>query len=177
MALAAPAKSPSTTAACRVWAWENNRTVWDQMNHGGGVNFAEFSHRDGGIRVMTASDDNTARIWEAATGTLIGGPLPHKGKVSSATFSPDGLRVLTASDETALIWEVMLDFGADGEEVGLLSDPAEAESGYDVEKLPALVPLSERERCLEELLQRARQPPHIWSSMASFVFRYFGDSK
>ena len=40
--------------------------------------------------VVTASEDGTARIWEAATGKAIGEPLRHEKKVSSAAFSPDG---------------------------------------------------------------------------------------
>ena len=47
--------------------------------------------------MVTASWDNTARVWEAATGKAIGEPLRHERKVNSAAFSPDGKFVVTAS--------------------------------------------------------------------------------
>ena len=50
-----------------------------------------------GRRVVTASDDDTARVWDAATGRPVGAPLQHKGAVRFAAFSPDGRRVVTAS--------------------------------------------------------------------------------
>ncbi|HEX7836443.1 MAG TPA: hypothetical protein VF469_03220, partial [Kofleriaceae bacterium] len=54
----------------------------------------------------TASDDQTARVWDAATGKPLGVPLTHQGSVRSAAFSPDGTRVVTASlDKTARVWD------------------------------------------------------------------------
>ncbi len=59
-----------------------------------------------GRRVVTASEDNTARIFDAATGVQIAALSGHSDKVRSAAFSPDGRRVLTASDDrTARIWD------------------------------------------------------------------------
>ena len=43
------------------------------------------------MRIVTASDDKTARIWDVATGKPIGEPLEgHNETVYSAAFSPDG---------------------------------------------------------------------------------------
>ena len=62
-------------------------------------------------RVVTASEDNTARVWDAASGELIArlvGPpwVGHEGRVYSAAFSPDATRVVTASsDKTARVWD------------------------------------------------------------------------
>ena len=50
-----------------------------------------------GTRVVTASDDRTARVWDARTGAPVGAPLQHADRVRSAVFSPDGARVVTAS--------------------------------------------------------------------------------
>ena len=47
--------------------------------------------------VVTASDDNTARLWDAFTGTEAAVLKGHTGVVFSAAFSPDGKRVVTAS--------------------------------------------------------------------------------
>ncbi|MBO0754991.1 MAG: TIR domain-containing protein, partial [Bradyrhizobiaceae bacterium] len=60
-----------------------------------------------GMRIVTASSDNTARIWDAANGKEIKVLRGHDGAVLSAAFSPDGTRIVTASkDKTARIWNV-----------------------------------------------------------------------
>jgi len=47
--------------------------------------------------VLTGSKDNTARLWEVATGKPIGAPLQHQVPVRAVAWSPDGKRVLTGS--------------------------------------------------------------------------------
>ena len=71
--------------------------------HLGDVNSAEFSP-DGSL-IVTGSNDNTARIWDATTGQSLVTLVGHEQFVSSATFSPDGSRIVTASwDHTARVW-------------------------------------------------------------------------
>jgi WD40 repeat protein len=73
--------------------------------HENSVNSAEFS--PDGKRIVTASEDNTTRLWDAETGQPIGEPLkaPGGGFVYSAAYSPDGKRIVTASlDKTARLW-------------------------------------------------------------------------
>jgi WD40 repeat protein len=72
--------------------------------HEGDVRSAAFS--PDGSRIVTASDDKTARIWDAATAKEIAVLRGHEGSVNSAAFSPDGSRIVTASnDKTARIWD------------------------------------------------------------------------
>jgi WD40 repeat protein len=48
--------------------------------------------------VVTASADHTGRVWDAATGEPVTVPLRHVTGVLSAAVSPDGRRVVTASE-------------------------------------------------------------------------------
>jgi WD40 repeat protein len=58
-----------------------------------------------GSRIVTASADKTARIWDVATSKEIAVLRGHDGSVNSAAFSPDGSRIVTASDDnTTRIW-------------------------------------------------------------------------
>lgn len=72
--------------------------------HKGTVNSAVFS--PDGTRLLTASADETARIWDARTCSTVAILKGHDGTVFSAAFNRDGTRVVTASgDMTARIWD------------------------------------------------------------------------
>ncbi len=72
--------------------------------HQGGVWSAAFS--PDGARVVTASYDHTARIWDAIGGRQLVALNGHTDWVMSAAFNPDGTKVVTAShDGTARIWD------------------------------------------------------------------------
>ncbi|PYL59582.1 MAG: hypothetical protein DMF31_06335, partial [Verrucomicrobia bacterium] len=76
------------------------------MGHEDVVNSAQFS--PDGRRVVTASYDKTARLWDVASGKQIGAPMKHEDTVWSAQFSSDGQRVVTASqDKTARLWDAV----------------------------------------------------------------------
>jgi WD40 repeat protein len=56
-------------------------------------------------RLLTASTDQTARIWDIATGKSIIVMSGHTGPLFNAAFNPDGQLVATTSeDRTARIW-------------------------------------------------------------------------
>ncbi len=94
--------------ANRVLSALTMRTFWlpiaEPLRHEGPVHMARFSADE--TKVVTASADKTARVWDVTTGQSLVPPLAHDGPVLTAEFSRDGERILTASiDGTARIWE------------------------------------------------------------------------
>jgi WD40 repeat protein len=72
--------------------------------HDGWLNGAVFSAD--GKRIVSASDDGTARVWDIATGKALTMLKGHEGSVRSVAFSRDGSHVLTGgSDATVRLWE------------------------------------------------------------------------
>jgi WD40 repeat protein len=58
-------------------------------------------------KVVTASDDNTAKIWDAGNGRLLVDLKGHVKGINTAKFNTDGNKIVTASsDSTIIIWEV-----------------------------------------------------------------------
>src|SRR5439155_1734985 len=50
--------------------------------------------------------DHTVRVWDAGTGRPIGQAMRHEGPVYTASFSPDGKRIVSGSaDKTARVWQ------------------------------------------------------------------------
>ncbi|PXX79222.1 P-loop NTPase fold protein [Rivihabitans pingtungensis] len=59
-----------------------------------------------GQHILTASHDNTAKLWDAHSGALLCSFDGHTDWVNSCAFSPDGQHILTASDDnTAKLWD------------------------------------------------------------------------
>ena len=70
-----------------------------------GVDTKSFSP-DGKL-IVTASDDNTAIVWNVENGEAIDTLKGHTKTINSASFSPDGKLIVTASDDnTAIVWNV-----------------------------------------------------------------------
>ena len=104
----------ATRSDLRGWEWRyvNRLCHLDLLTlkgHTDGVSSAGFS--PDGSRIVTASYDNTAKVWDARSGAEV---LTLKGHTSgvfsnavrSAGFSPDGTRIVTAGhDGTAKVWD------------------------------------------------------------------------
>ena len=74
------------------------------LRHDGAVNSASFDRN--GQRIITGSDDGTARVWRVADGRMLA-VLPHGGPVNAAMLTPDGRLAVTAGRDGAVrIWNV-----------------------------------------------------------------------
>jgi WD40 repeat protein/serine/threonine protein kinase/TPR repeat protein len=72
--------------------------------HGSLVESAQYS--PDGSRIVTASADRTARVWDARTGVQLLVLAGHRNRVQFAAYSPDGTRIVSAAaDKTARVWD------------------------------------------------------------------------
>ena len=59
-----------------------------------------------GRRILTGSDDKSAKVWDAETGKELFPLKGHSREVTSVAWSPDGRHLLTGSkDHTARVWD------------------------------------------------------------------------
>ena len=108
--LVAPNESIRKSPAQDIGHAEDYTTLKNIFSHDGAVS-ASFSKDES--RILTWSDDGTARLWDAATGTQLATSLKHDGRVQGAVFSKDESRILTWSgDGAAKLWHISgdLDF-------------------------------------------------------------------
>jgi WD40 repeat protein len=75
------------------------------IGHLNRINSAKFS--PDGRRVVIASDDTFAKVWDIKSGTVIHSLEGHLHGVTDAMYSPDGKIILTSGghDKTAKIWD------------------------------------------------------------------------
>src|ERR1035438_8265012 len=84
-------------------SWEY-RYLWTRINakqtlmgHTREVTSVAFS--PDGKRIVTGSEDKTAKVWDAATGRELLALQEHTHWVTSVAFSPDGKRIVTGAGE------------------------------------------------------------------------------
>jgi len=103
----------------QVWDVASGHLLTSLLDHTGWVLSASFS--PDGTRLVTASDDKTAKVWDVASGRLLLSLESHTGSVLSASFSLDGTRLVTASaDKTAKVWNVALETRSSAEVAALV---------------------------------------------------------
>ncbi len=74
------------------------------IGHTNQVHYAQFS--PDGKKVITASYDGSAKLWDAISGSLLLDLKAHTKYVWTAQFCPDGKKIVTASfDGNAEIWD------------------------------------------------------------------------
>jgi WD40 repeat protein len=90
-------------SSARVYNAKTGRPIGRPLNHQAGVLHVCFSPDS--RRLITASADFTAVIWDFSKGRALSPPLRHQAHVRHAAFSPDGRWVVTLSaDRTLRIW-------------------------------------------------------------------------
>jgi WD40 repeat protein len=88
-----------------VWDANTGQKLREFKGHTAGLNSAAFS--PDGKYIVTAGDDNTARLWNAISGQGVMTLTAHTGAVTAAAFSPDGKYIVTAgADASAKVWDV-----------------------------------------------------------------------
>lgn len=88
------------------WPWSGNRIVHTLEGHTDVVQSAKYS--PAGNAIVTGSNDNTAKIWDAHTGKEIATLSGHNDWITSAVYSPAGDRIATSSkDSTIKVWDAL----------------------------------------------------------------------
>jgi WD40 repeat protein len=57
-------------------------------------------------KLLIVGSDGAARIWDLASGQLLGSPMKYSSTIDSVAFSPDGAKVLTVGDDGVVrLWD------------------------------------------------------------------------
>jgi WD40 repeat protein len=82
---------------------EDDQLIRVFAGHSGGINSVAFSPNSS--KVLTGSEDTTARIFDTASGEVLQVLRGHTSIIESVAYSPNGSCVLTGSrDTTARLW-------------------------------------------------------------------------
>lgn len=102
----AAALGSSETAVGEVVVWDltTDRHAFAPIEHGDDVNVAR--HGPDGKLLVSVSFDSIVKLWDSSTGQPTSKPKKHAGLVRDASFSPDSRRVVTVSDNLAVVWSV-----------------------------------------------------------------------
>ncbi len=92
----------------RIWRLPGGEPVTPYIENG-----VAFRHANAGTfspdgkLVAVVFNGRSAQLFDAATGTAVGAPMPHDGPSYQAVFTSDGKKLVTTSDDAkARVWEV-----------------------------------------------------------------------
>lgn len=92
--------------------------LWTLTGHASGVIGCAYS--PDGTRIVSASYDNTLKVWDGEGGDALRTLTGHADWVRGCAYSPDGIRIVSASsDNTLKVWDArdghcLATFYADG---------------------------------------------------------------
>ena len=96
--------SPGISGVVELWSWPQREQVGKIGEHADTVN--DMAWHDGGQVLVTASADNTIKVWQAKSGQLLRTLQGHSGSVLALAVSPDGQWLCSASaDHTIRVWK------------------------------------------------------------------------
>jgi WD40 repeat protein len=83
--------------------WSLSGKLLHRMSHKKAI--TDLAFNSAGQYLVTGSEDQTASIWDVATGRPLGDPLLHEAPVTAVAFDPVNNRVATAADDgTVRLW-------------------------------------------------------------------------
>jgi WD40 repeat protein len=88
----------------RIWNVSTGEPMGQHLRHDGAVDFCAFS--GDGQFILTISEDNQARVWNAFTGEKVYS-FPHEGAVNCGSFSPDSRILATGGEDNCVrFWDL-----------------------------------------------------------------------
>ena len=129
------------TVRAEVYSYGKSSMMFSLQGHTDAVKGCAWS--PDGSKLLTASDDRTAKVWDAATGRVLLTLQGHNGAVTGCAWSPDGCSLLTASQDftarvsyTGLGERLTLTLQVDTPTIGFVRLTEELPPSAVIEKLP-----------------------------------------
>ncbi|HEY5934134.1 MAG TPA: hypothetical protein VIU61_05860, partial [Kofleriaceae bacterium] len=90
----------------QIWNLDTRQRIATMRGHQSDVTEVAFSHD--GARIVSASADGSARIWDTATGEALS-VLPGLEAVANATFSDNDAQLVLAAGRSTEVWDASAD--------------------------------------------------------------------